>query len=191
MGNPFQIKHLPNWLSLLRVCLAVPFVWGIHDIFVYECGGNGFLLLAFGAIVLSDVADGFLARKFNCATRLGAGLDIFSDALYTLFSLTAFAYFHVIPVWFPFVLVLKLLEFLLTSALLRKARKTESLLFFDRLGKFAVSTVMLLPGIFVFRCVLLDYQTVMNAAVYILTGLLLVSFVSRVCHAVKIKNEGV
>ena len=104
-------KNIPNTLSLLRALLAVPFIVSIHDIFVYACTKNLGLLLLFFAIILSDIADGFLARKLNCASNTGAKLDIISDTVYTMLSLTAFAYFKIIPVWFIFILILKLIEF--------------------------------------------------------------------------------
>jgi hypothetical protein len=44
---------------------------------------------------------------------------------------------------------------------------------------------MLLPGIFVFRCVIIDYKTVMTTIVYIITGMLLVSLFTRVIDTVK------
>jgi hypothetical protein len=47
---------------------------------------------------------------------------------------------------------------------------------------------MLLPGIFVFRCVIIDYKTVMNIIVYIITVMLIVSFFNRIIGVVKYKG---
>ncbi|MDR1904914.1 MAG: CDP-alcohol phosphatidyltransferase family protein, partial [Treponema sp.] len=55
-------EHIPNILSLSRMVLVFPFILNIHDIFVYECAKNSFLLVTFFTIILSDVADGYLAR---------------------------------------------------------------------------------------------------------------------------------
>jgi CDP-diacylglycerol--glycerol-3-phosphate 3-phosphatidyltransferase len=165
--------------------LVLPFIIIIHDIFVYECTKNLFLLLIFFAIILSDVADGFLARKLKCTSDTGAKLDIISDTAYTIMSLTAFAYFKIIPVWFIFIMILKLIEFIVTSKIAKNKYKSEKMLFFDKMGKLSVSIVMLLPGIFVFRCVIIDYKTVMNTIVYIITGMLIVSFFNRVIDTMK------
>jgi phosphatidylglycerophosphate synthase len=165
--------------------IVLPFIATIHDIFVYECAKNWILLLTFAAIIVSDVADGYLARKLKCTSDMGAKLDIISDTLYTLLSLTAFAYFNIIPVWFIFIMVLKLLEFMITSKLIKDRKKTESIIFFDKMGKTAVSIVMLLPGIFAFRCIIIDYKTVMNVAIYIITGMMIISFVSRIVTTVR------
>jgi CDP-diacylglycerol--glycerol-3-phosphate 3-phosphatidyltransferase len=164
---------------------VLPFIATIHDIFVYECVKNWVLLLAFTVIIISDIADGFLARKLKCATNMGAKLDILSDTLYTILSLAAFAYFNIIPVWFIFIMVLKLLEFIITSRIIKDRQKSAGIIFFDKIGKISVSIVMLLPGIFVFRCIIADYKIVMNIVVYIVTALLAISFFSRMVYVLK------
>jgi CDP-diacylglycerol--glycerol-3-phosphate 3-phosphatidyltransferase len=167
---------------------VVPFVIIIHDIFVHGCAKNLFLLITFFTIIISDAADGFLARKLKCASDTGAKLDIVSDALYTVFSLAAFAYFKVIPVWFVFALVLKLIEFVITSRMMRNRQKTGNKIFFDKMGKTSVSIAMLLPGVFVFRCIITDYKTVMNTVVYMITAMFIISFFNRIAHTVKHKR---
>ena len=181
----FSIKNIPNGLSLLRLLFVLPFILTIHDIFIYECLKNWVLLLAFTVIIISDIADGFLARKLKCATDIGAKLDILSDTLYIILSLSVFAYFNIIPIWVIFIMVLKLLEFVITSKIIKNKQKTGSIIFFDKLGKISVSIVMLLPGIFVFRCIIIDYKIVMNIVIYIVTALLIVSFFSRMVYVLK------
>ena len=65
------MKHLPNILSLLRmvgaVALLLSDVSGVLFVVLYiVCG-------------ISDIADGWLARKLKCATRTGALLDSLAD----------------------------------------------------------------------------------------------------------------
>jgi CDP-diacylglycerol--glycerol-3-phosphate 3-phosphatidyltransferase len=118
-------------------------------------------------------------------------LDIISDTLYTTLSLAAFAYFKIIPVWFILIMLLKLIEFMITSKLINKKRKTKSIIFFDKIGKISVCIVMLLPGIFVFRCIINDYKSVMNIIVYIVTIMLILSFFNRIIHTVRQSTPGV
>jgi CDP-diacylglycerol--glycerol-3-phosphate 3-phosphatidyltransferase len=165
--------------------LVFPFVLIIHDIFVYECTKNLFLVIAFFTIIISDIADGYLARKLKCTSNVGAKLDIISDTLYTILSLTVFAYFKIIPIWFIFLILLKLFEFIITSKLIRNKQKSENVIFFDKIGKISISIVMLLPGIFVFRCIIIDYKTVMNIIIYIITAMLIISFINRIINTVK------
>jgi CDP-diacylglycerol--glycerol-3-phosphate 3-phosphatidyltransferase len=175
-------KSIPNSVSVLRMVLALFFVVIVHDIFVYGCTSNLLLTITFSAIIATDVADGYLARKLKCTSSAGAKLDIVADSVYVILSLAVFAYFQVISAWFVLVIVLKLIEFAITSRIMRGRRRTESALFFDRLGKTAICTVMLLPGMFVFRCVIVDYTLVMNMMVYALTAMIVVSSCKRVAE---------
>jgi phosphatidylglycerophosphate synthase len=178
-------KHIPNILSLTRMFLIVPFILIIHDIFMYGCANNLLLLLVFVFIILSDVADGYLARKLKCVSSGGAKLDVISDSLYTILSLSVFVYFKIIPVWFVCVMLLKLIEFVITSKIIKNKQKFGSAMVFDKIGKMSICIVMLLPGVFVFRCVIIDYKTVMNVSIYIITLMLTVSFVNRILSAIK------
>jgi CDP-diacylglycerol--glycerol-3-phosphate 3-phosphatidyltransferase len=142
-------------------------------------------MITFITIIASDVADGFLARKLKCTSNTGAKLDVISDTLYTILSLTVFAYFKIIPIWFIFIMLLKLVELIITSKLIRNKQKSESIIFFDRIGKISVSVVMLLPGIFVFRCIIVDYKIVMNIIIYIITVMLIISFINRILNTIR------
>jgi phosphatidylglycerophosphate synthase len=170
---------VPNSVTLLRLVLVLPFLIFIHDIIVYNCT-NLFSLVLFIAIIISDVLDGFLARRLNCASHIGAKLDIFSDTVYAISSLFLFVYFKIIPLWFPFVTAVKLIEFIITSKLLKNKYKTNRDIIFDKTGKTAINMVMLMPGLFVFRCIITNYRVVMNIAVYIVTVMFAVSFLGRI-----------
>ena len=186
MGNKcISYKYLPNILSLFRAVLVLPFLLVIYDILVYNCAKNWILLLVFAAILISDAADGYLARKLKCTSNIGARLDIIADTLYTISSLMVFAYFNIIPAWFIVIMALKLTEFLITSKIIKIKQKSKNIIFFDRIGKVSVSIVMLLPGIFAFRCIIIDYKTVMNIIIYIITAMLIISFINRIMNIMK------
>ena len=181
----FSYKNIPNTLSLMRMMLVLPFVLIIHDIFVYECTKNLGLVVIFFTIIMSDIADGYLARKLKCTSKTGAKLDVISDTVYTILSLTVFVYFKIIPVWFVFIMVLKLIEFIVTSKSIKEKQNIEKTLIFDKMGKLSVCIVMLLPGIFVFRCIIIDYKIVMNVTIYIITIMLIISFINRIKNTIE------
>jgi len=68
------VKHLPNLISCLRIILlfVLFFVWNKPFLF----------LLLYGICGLSDVLDGFIARKLNLESEFGARLDSFADFLF-------------------------------------------------------------------------------------------------------------
>ena len=89
---------LPNFLTLLRI-LAVP----VFAIAVWY-GHMAAACVLFAAAGLTDLLDGFIARRFNQGSPLGAILDPAADKLLmtTAFALLAFPREHLvvrIPVW--------------------------------------------------------------------------------------------
>lgn len=67
--------NVPNMLSLLRIFIIVPFI----IFFIKERYIISGIMLAISGI--SDMLDGFIARKFHCVTRLGQILDPVADKL--------------------------------------------------------------------------------------------------------------
>jgi phosphatidylglycerophosphate synthase len=171
-------------ITVFRLSLVLPFLLFIHDIIAHGCT-NLFSLVIFISIIASDVLDGHLARKLNCATSAGAKLDIISDAFYLLSSLVLFVYFNIIPIWFPIVTTVKLFEFIITSKIMANKYKSGVQIVFDKIGKLAVNMVMLMPGIFIFRCVIWDYKIAMNITAYFVTALFVLSFLSRMVCVLK------
>ena len=94
-----QLRTLPNLLSLLRLALVPVFLVLIitgHSI-------TAFIVLAIASI--TDWLDGFLARKLNQVTRIGALLDPAADRLYIFATLIGLAVTGAIPAWLPVVVV--------------------------------------------------------------------------------------
>lgn len=71
-----RIITIPNILSMLRI-LTVPFI--VWSYVTLENSRLAVAILAFG--VLTDVADGFIARRFHMVSDLGKGLDPAADKL--------------------------------------------------------------------------------------------------------------
>jgi cardiolipin synthase len=64
---------IPNLITLGRILLVPVVVWAIY---------NGSMLLAFMLFLIagiSDAVDGFLAKRFNMSSELGAYLDPLAD----------------------------------------------------------------------------------------------------------------
>lgn len=129
---------LPNFLTLLRI-LAVP----VFAIAVWY-GHMAAACALFAAAGITDLLDGFIARRFNQGSALGAILDPAADKLLmtTAFALLAFPREHLvvrIPVWVAMLSiardVLISLVALLASAHFDPAKFRPSLL-----GKFTTGS---------------------------------------------------
>lgn len=96
-----MLKYVPNILTLLRLILIVPIVVMIsteHFIIAII-----FLLLS----GLTDVLDGFIARKYNFITDFGKLIDPFADKATQIAILVTLAVKNVLPFWILSVVVIK------------------------------------------------------------------------------------
>jgi len=92
-GVPQARLGLPNQLSWFRA-LLVP---GIYLLLVERY--YAFALAAYALAGISDVLDGFLARRLHLETRLGLVLDPLVDVAYIVSIFTALAHVGWIPRW--------------------------------------------------------------------------------------------
>ncbi len=106
---------LANCISSLRLLMAPALVYLLwQELFLWS------LLLMLGALI-SDVADGAVARKLNQVTNIGGLLDHGSDALLVLSGLTVFAAFCVITWALPILVVIAFAQYVWDSGSLRRA----------------------------------------------------------------------
>lgn len=96
-----MLKHIPNTLTIIRFLL-------IPLIVFYIFTGN--YLLAFIFFTLSgitDIADGFIARKFNLISNFGKLMDPLADKLTQIATLTSLVITNIIPIWILIIVLLK------------------------------------------------------------------------------------
>jgi cardiolipin synthase len=88
-----MLQYLPNGLTILRLLLAFPLGWVI-------LGEHFTWALVIGLLAgLSDALDGFLARRLNALSRLGAVLDPIADKILITTTFLCLAYIELIP-WY-------------------------------------------------------------------------------------------
>ena len=82
--------NLPNILSISRIFLLIPII------FLFEYGLYLFSLIIFIISSISDYLDGYLARKNNQTSDLGALLDLLADKIFvsTLLIWMTFNFAH-------------------------------------------------------------------------------------------------
>lgn len=96
-----MFKHVPNILTIIRFFL-------IPVIISYLLKGDYILSFVFLTISgLTDVLDGFIARKFNFITNFGKLIDPLADKATQISVLSVLAIQNVIPLWILIIVVLK------------------------------------------------------------------------------------
>ena len=96
-----SLRWLPNAISLLRIALVAPILAYILD------GQYGIALVLFFVAGFSDGLDGFLAKRFNWHTRIGALLDPIADKLLVGGTFIALVFNGLIPVWLAVLVVVR------------------------------------------------------------------------------------
>lgn len=109
-----MLKHIPNILTIIRLIL-------IPIIFIFAMQGNYFIAIVL--LVLSgitDVLDGFIARKFNLISTLGTLLDPLADKLTQISTLLVLVLQNIIPLWILIILLLKEISMIIGATFLFK-----------------------------------------------------------------------
>jgi len=92
-GYRLSAVNLPTALTLLRLCLAP----GVA--LFLAAGHHGLALGVYLAAELSDVADGWLARRLHQITRLGTVLDPIVDILFHVVVFSGLFVAGIVPAW--------------------------------------------------------------------------------------------
>ncbi len=96
-----MLKHVPNTLTIVRFLL-------IPMIVFYIFTGNYILAFVFFTISgLTDIADGFIARKFNLISNFGKLMDPLADKLTQIATLASLVFTDIIPIWILLIVLLK------------------------------------------------------------------------------------
>ena len=100
--NEHQISNLPNTLSIIRLVLTPAVV-----ICLYFPGRLGSFLAAlfFGLAAITDLLDGFYARRYKVVTSLGKFLDPLADKLLVSVTMIMLVTLSRIPAWIVILII--------------------------------------------------------------------------------------
>lgn len=172
MGDT-KVKHVPNSITVIRIILTIALLFfepfsNLFDV-AYILGG------------LSDLLDGYIARKTKTMSKMGARLDSFAD-----FIMIAVLFIKLIPVlripyviygWILFIAVIRFLSILIvirkfhTLAILHTYtnKATGIILFFFPLLYQKMNIMILSTTI----CVLASISAVEELLIHITSGQLI------------------
>ena len=105
--------NIPNIISLLRI----PFLFICVILLYSRYKWSSSLALVFYMIsAVSDWLDGYLARKYQLTSKIGAFTDALTDKIFMLGIMVTMLSQHILPEWSLFlVLTIFLREFLITG----------------------------------------------------------------------------
>ena len=113
-------KHIPTILSVIRLCMI--------PLFAYVFWSQGETAMIRSAILytaawLTDILDGYLARRFGWITELGKILDPLADKLMQATAIACLIATGHLPIWLGILFVLKEVTMLIGAILIFRERR--------------------------------------------------------------------
>lgn len=113
-----MIKKMPNWLTTIRMFMVPIYV------ILYYIGFEGWNYWAIGVFIvasLTDILDGYIARKYHCVSDFGKLMDPMADKLLVLAALMVILDCGRIEAWVALIIIAR--EFIISAYRLIAATK--------------------------------------------------------------------
>ena len=164
--------NTPNKLTLLRVFLIPVYVILMLFVFTnhYFYAGAVFIIAS-----LTDLIDGYIARKNNLVTDFGKFADPLADKLLVMAAMVIFVQMNMIKSWIVIIILAR--EFAVT-ALRTMAAKNGVVMAADKFGKWKTTTQMIALVLMHFVELSINIYSIATVLMYIATILTVVSGVN-------------
>lgn len=144
-------KDIPNILSIIRILLVPVFIY------LYLNGKYVLAVTVFICAGITDVVDGYIARKFKYISDLGKILDPTADKLMQQSAFVCLAITKAVPVWMPVAYFVKELATIVGALVV--FRKAKVVVKSNIFGKLATFFVFLFVSIIIALPDFLNYNT--------------------------------
>lgn len=147
----FMNKNLPNILTVSRIFAVLIFV-AIASVAHFDMMNSKSWIfgLRISAVILAmlagltDLLDGYLARKYNWVSDFGALMDPLADKIFVTGTMLMAVEYRIIPAWIAIAVLFR--EFMVTG-LRTLAAKKQIVISADRWGKLKTALQMTMLGI--------------------------------------------
>lgn len=157
-----------NLMSLFRLLLAIPFWFLMNYLGVYE-----YRLILFGMCIIamiSDILDGYLARKFDNVTEMGKIIDPLADKVLIAIIILKLYLANEIPGYYFWMIILR--DVIIFTGGIIISKKIGRVLPSNMLGKITVTSI----GIFILILLLqVDKGNLFFLGIYYLSIVLIIS----------------
>ena len=161
------MRHIPNILSALRILMVGVFIYFFTKAQYFAC------LITYITAFLTDLLDGFLARRNHWITNIGKVLDPLADKLMLLTALVCFATRGWLPLYMILIVFAKELTMIIGGAILFRKKVVVYSDWFGKLasGFFNASVALTLAKRFFPQIGMLDIIVLAVAIVLALVAL--------------------
>ena len=169
------LRELPNKLTLARIA-GIPLLLAVYPWDINMLRWIGAVLFALAAV--TDYLDGYLARKYDAVTKLGAIIDPISDKILVTSAVVLITYTQQLQAW---IAALILCREVAVSGMRLAASELGLTISVSQLGKY--KTALQDTAIFL---IMLSLPSLKQPAMIILWLSILVSYVSAWQYAQKL-----
>lgn len=162
---------MANLITIVRIALVPIFFFLMLSAKGYEALAFSIFLLA----ALTDLLDGYIARRTGRITRLGRMADPFADRLLIVGAIVALFFKGVIPLWAFAVLISRDLLMVAGYTLLRLIRRPlPKISLFGKITNFwlMAAIVLLVFQVAFVKVFLFDWLFYFGVLIYLLSGLM-------------------
>lgn len=124
-------ENIPNMLTIIRFIL-IPFIF-ISVIFQHYL----IALIIFTVSAITDILDGYIARKYNFITDIGKLIDPLADKLTQISLLFALAILKILDLWILIIVLVKECIMVISASVLYS--KKDVVVYSKWYGKLATS----------------------------------------------------
>lgn len=134
-----EIFYISNLISILRIILLVPVSYLLLNNFESK---NTLIIILILCMYVSDLLDGYLARKLNQVSELGKIIDPLADKISVVVIALILLYLGKLPFWFVGIIALR--DLLIFGFGFYLDRKKDIRLMSNFPGKIAVFSIGLI-----------------------------------------------
>jgi cardiolipin synthase (CMP-forming) len=177
-----EILLIPNILSIIRILLLFPTSY----LLINQTQEKTILIIVLMlAMLLTDLLDGFLARKLNQVSELGKIIDPIADKISVITIAVILLFQDRLPIWFVCIIILRDVLILVFGLYLK--RKINITLMSNYPGKIAV----LVLGIILLISVINNNnnELLYNISSLLISISLLLIIYSSVIYFIRFKNK--
>lgn len=173
--------NIPNMITVFRIFLIPVYLYFFYSKGVNKWIYTGIIFIMAG---ISDLLDGYIARKYKLQSKLGTLLDPLADKLFVFAILISFTHKSIIPGWILMVIGIKEVSLIIGAGILylfTDFRVIPS----DKYGKF--STVCFYVSII---SIVINCPRNMSKVLFIITVLMnLLAFINYLRSFIKIRKD--
>jgi len=132
--------NIPNILTIFRMFLIPVYIVA----FALSGESKSSAAVVFIVASITDVLDGYIARKYNMSTKVGQLLDPLADKLMQLTVVISLMIADILPVWFVIILAIKECLMITGGAVLYSQKKYVKSNIFGKLNTVILFCAMVM-----------------------------------------------